>query len=123
MDKPVVLIVDDDHDLREVLSYVLADNGYEMASCNNGQEAFEWLRTHSAPAIIFVDLMMPIMNGREFMRRLAKDPKLRDIPAIVMSASANIQVEFGAHCLPKPFNVKALIEVVQMVSKEDQPRP
>jgi len=112
VDKPQVLVVDDDLDLREVLGFVLEDSGWEMASCNNGQDALNWLQDHH-PRLVLLDLMMPIMSGREFLVA-AKKAGLNSTPIVVMSASADLDKEFkpGTY-LKKPFDIAGLQELLR----------
>ncbi len=114
-----ILVIDDDLDMREVLRYVLNDIGYDMVACSNGREALDWLETHT-PAIILVDLMMPVMNGREFLKEKAKIAALRPIPTLVMSASVYLEEFPDGKFLKKPFDLHMLREVLLKTLRENQ---
>ncbi|MFZ1249126.1 MAG: response regulator [Candidatus Saccharimonadales bacterium] len=79
--KGTVLLVEDDAALSDAFSLMLTHNGYVVETAFNGQEALEKLQ-HSQPDIILLDLLMPIMDGREFLRAFSND---RQIPIIVFS--------------------------------------
>jgi two-component system, chemotaxis family, chemotaxis protein CheY len=91
-DKPangkLVLVVDDDRSVRESLSELLHMEGYAVLEAENGQEALEILEnTPHPPCMIVLDLAMPVMDGREFLKLRARDPALRRIPVVVVSGS------------------------------------
>src|ERR1700757_2350827 len=85
MKRPLVFIVDDDDAIREAFSEVLHDNGYEIHSYRNGQEAVEALERHERPNLILLDWMMPVMSGAEFV----KQDEVGEIPIVVISAIAD----------------------------------
>jgi len=80
-----ILIVDDDANQRDVLKRTLEKEGWETMRAHNGRAALEAVRAR-IPSLIVLDLMMPEMDGFEFVNRLRQDPKTRDIPVIVLSA-------------------------------------
>lgn len=87
MSSPLVLVVDDDPDIREAFEEALADLGYRVATAHNGAVAFEWLRSSGEkPAMILLDLRMPVMDGAELRRKLLEDPALAPIPVLVLTA-------------------------------------
>ena len=84
-----VLIVDDDHDIREAMSETLELEGHRTLCAANGREALELLRAEDAPAcVILLDLMMPVMNGWEFREEQRRDQRLASIPVVVITADA-----------------------------------
>jgi two-component system chemotaxis response regulator CheY len=71
IDKRAVLIVDDDADSRDALASALETKGYRSTQVENGQRAIEYLRSGAhPPALILLDLDMPVMDGRQFLARL-----------------------------------------------------
>ncbi len=91
MAKPVILLVEDDDDLRGAFRDLLEDEGYTVWTAANGQEALQCLRTRGPACLIFLDLMMPVMNGWEFCSRRAAEPTLADIPIVVCTADAQAE--------------------------------
>jgi CheY-like chemotaxis protein len=85
-----ILIVEDDADLREALSEVLRDEGYAVTSAADGQEALDRLRRELRPALILLDLTMPVMNGWQFRAEQRQDPDLSEIPVVVLSAGEHL---------------------------------
>ena len=81
-----MLVVEDHADLREMLAVLLESEGYEVQTANNGAEALSSLEL-SRPAVILLDLMMPVMSGDEFRRKQLADPRYRDVPVICMTAA------------------------------------
>lgn len=109
----VVLVVDDDPDVREALSSILEDEGYRVASAGNGREALDWLRAGRAPCIIILDLMMPIMNGWEFLQAIRSEGgHLASLPVCVVSAYADRAPTDIVAVLRKPLEIDALLSVV-----------
>jgi CheY-like chemotaxis protein len=109
-----VLVVEDDADIRETTVEALADHGYDVLSAGNGREALDTLRGAShLPCVILLDLMMPVMNGREFRREQVRDAAIAHIPVVVVSAFADAAKEarqLGAvACLEKPLTLSALL--------------
>jgi CheY-like chemotaxis protein len=84
--------------------------GREIVTASDGQEALERLSEVPRPCLILLDLMMPRMNGWEFLERKSADPSLADIPTIVLSGSGR---PAGAmHQLAKPVDVERLLALV-----------
>ena len=82
---PAVLVVEDNPDNREMLSRQLAKVGWRVLEAENGLEALRLMQSER-PSIILLDLMMPEMNGFEFIRELRQNPKWRSLPVIVLTA-------------------------------------
>ena len=80
-----ILVVEDDPDTRDILERTLSGAGWRVAQAENGQTALEWLRTER-PALILLDLMMPVMNGFDFLEALRHMPEGRSIPVLVVTA-------------------------------------
>jgi CheY-like chemotaxis protein len=106
-----VMLIDDDEDDREIFLTVIRENASSVV-CNvaeNGREALDKLtREFIKPDLIFLDLNMPRMNGREFLLEIKKFDGLRDIPVIILSTSSDKETisearRLGAqHFISKP---------------------
>lgn len=109
--RPTVLIVEDDADLRVTLADVLADEGYTVATADDGVTALRQLGV-VRPDVIVLDLLMPTMSGWEFRHRQRADPALADIPVIVFSALGDPRHTAGLDAvavLRKPLDVATLL--------------
>jgi CheY-like chemotaxis protein len=107
-----VLVVDDERDVREVVAEVLEEEGYEVLGARDGAEGLVQLRAHH-PALVLLDLMMPGMNGWEFCAARSREPELRAIPIVVISALGRVSGLDVAAFLQKPFDLKALVSAVR----------
>jgi CheY-like chemotaxis protein len=110
VDKRIVMVVEDDHLIRQVIAEALEEEGFEVVEAANGKEALEALR-NVRPALILLDLMMPVMNGWEFRRAQLEDPAISDIPVIVLSALKDHSVE-AERSFTKPFDLEDLLDTV-----------
>jgi signal transduction histidine kinase/CheY-like chemotaxis protein len=84
---PKVLLVEDDPDMREAVEFFLAEEGYGVESAANGREALERLRAGRRPAVILLDLIMPVLDGAGFRAEQARDPDLARIPVVLLTAA------------------------------------
>ena len=84
--KPLVLIVDDDYDVRMAARIQLSQHGYEVIEAGDGLECMN-LATAEAPDVILLDLMMPEMDGTEVLNQLATNPRTAEIPVVFLSAT------------------------------------
>src|SRR4030065_2693377 len=110
-----ILIVDDDADIREALTQALESEGYRVSLAVDGRDAWEKLHSGPSPALILLDLMMPIMNGVEFLAALRADAALKGLPVILVSAFDSVAAAHlhQAQCyLPKPVDLATLMETV-----------
>lgn len=84
-----ILVVEDEPDVREMLSLALEMEGFVILQAENRQQAIQMLTTVSRlPAVVVLDLSMPILDGHGFLVRRAQDPILAHIPVIVVSGSS-----------------------------------
>jgi CheY-like chemotaxis protein len=115
-----ILLVEDDDEIREALTDVLEQQGYQVEGARNGREALEMLHDHEAPRLILLDLMMPVMDGWQFRHAQLEDPQIARIPVVVLSAMANLRARgadlHAAECLAKPVDVDYLLEAVSRYS-------
>src|SRR5262245_24952755 len=101
----LVLVVDDQESTREAFALLLREVGYRVAMAGNGQEALDQLRVER-PALILLDLVMPVMDGWQFRDAQRADPTLAEIPVVVCSSTWEVHnraTGLGAAAyLPKP---------------------
>ncbi len=113
-DSRTVLLIDDDEDLLDVVTLALADEGYHAVTAPNGAAAFVLL-SQARPALILLDVRMPITDGRDFIRAYRQTPG-EHAPIILVSAVNNLAEvagEMGAEGhLAKPFELDELLKVV-----------
>jgi len=110
----VVLVVEDDSDIREALALVLRDEGYTVEDAPNGKVALEHAHQHR-PDLILLDLMMPVMNGWQFREVMLKDPELAAVPVVVLSAAESARDHapaMGVSFLQKPVELADLLKMV-----------
>ncbi|MEI6044012.1 MAG: response regulator [Chloroflexota bacterium] len=110
-----VLVIDDDDTIREVISLTLEDEGYAVLTAPNGAVALE-LVYQSQPKLILLDMRMPVMDGWAFSEAYRQLPGTH-APIIVLTAATDAtlfasQIQADS-CLPKPFDLNQLIELVE----------
>jgi CheY-like chemotaxis protein len=112
-----VLIVEDDTIIRRSIAYLLRNEGYDTAEASNGLEAIQYLRQNEHPCLIFLDLMMPVMDGEQFRHEQLKDSNLSPIPVVVLSgdgnASAKAQALNTQGFLIKPIMIQDLMRYIE----------
>ena len=117
-----ILIVEDDRETREMLTALLAMEGFHAVAAEDGLEALHLLRTvrHRAPEVpclILLDLKMPRLGGNEFRRAQLGDPTVASVPVAVMSGARDLEQRAAAlgavATLPKPIDCNVLLAVVR----------
>jgi signal transduction histidine kinase len=115
----LVMIVDDDADVRDAISPLLRKRGYETAEAVNGKDALEQLRAGLRPQLILLDLQMPVMDGHAFAEVCAEDPELASIPIVVVSSDTASAVKLAATrargYLSKPVSFERLLAAIENV--------
>jgi CheY-like chemotaxis protein len=114
----LVLVVDDDPDILQTLGLCLSSEGYRVLMAANGKEALEIL-DHEHPSVILLDLMMPVMDGWQFVAELEHRGR-RDVPLLILSADRSVQghaqqLRASGH-LAKPFDLDDLLGKVQQLT-------
>jgi CheY-like chemotaxis protein len=118
-----ILLIEDDADVGDALAEVLADEGFVIARANHGLEALAYLRRHDKPAVILLDLMMPVMDGFAFRAEQIRQELALDVPIFVITAGAindrvkalNVSQRFS-----KPIDLGLLFEALDRVMKKPQ---
>ena len=112
--KRTILVVDDEKDIVEMVSYNLTRNGYAVLSAYGGLEALD-LAARETPDLIVLDLMLPGLDGTEVARRLKADPRTAGIPIVMLTAKGEetdvvVGLTLGADdYVTKPFSMKILL--------------
>lgn len=118
-----ILIVEDDADIRESLEGFLELQGYEVRAVSHGREALEYLQREPQPAMVLLDMAMPVMDGHRLLTFRKGNPGLQEVPVVIISAgmaamnprdralyAANYNVAFF---IKKPADPQLLLEVIE----------
>ena len=117
-----LLVVEDDRDVREVLSDSLRFEGYDVLEAVDGADALEQLRMGKRPALIFLDLVMPRMDGRRFLAKVREERALRAIPIVLVTGTPPEDLRNAVKAiLKKPVGIDELFECVRRWAGEGLP--
>jgi two-component system alkaline phosphatase synthesis response regulator PhoP len=117
--KRKVMVVDDEKDIVELLSYNLKKEGYDVIVAHDGQQALD--KAGARPDLILLDLMMPVLDGFETCRRLKIDPATSHIPIVFLTARSGevdevLGLELGADdYIQKPISPRKLVARVKAI--------
>jgi CheY-like chemotaxis protein len=108
-----IVVIEDDTDLRETLKDLLEMEGFSVVTASKGREGLRQIEQNGQPCLILLDLMMPVMNGWEFLETLRREKAalLAQTPVAVVSAAADIadvERDYGCSVLKKPVNLERL---------------
>jgi len=108
-----VLIVEDDFDIRNSLRQILELEGYKVLSAENGLEGLRLLQNLKSPCLVLLDMMMPVMDGFEFLRAKGADITVAPMPVVVVSANADpAKISDAKAYVKKPIDIDVLLRVV-----------
>jgi CheY-like chemotaxis protein len=108
-----ILIVEDDEEIREALKTLLELEGYTVVGVSNGREGLDLLPTMERPCLILLDLMMPVMNGWDFLNTKEKDVKLASIPVLIVTAiDDSAKAPAAQRLIKKPIDFSLLLKIV-----------
>jgi CheY-like chemotaxis protein len=108
-----ILVVEDDIDIRSALVQILRMEGHTTAEAANGKEALEYIRNNPKPCMVLLDMMMPIMTGRQFLDVFKNEPDSSSVPVVIISAVADrIDTSGAKEFIRKPLEVSKLLEVI-----------
>lgn len=119
-----ILVIDDDPDVRTLCRLNLGWAGHEVLEAEGGRQALEMVAA-DAPDALVLDIMMPVVDGLEVLRRVRNDPATRELPVVVISARVGIEdqmrgLETGADAyVTKPFNPETLTSMVECALEAD----
>lgn len=110
-----VLVVEDNEDIRTIAVEVLRKEGYTVYEAENGRRALEVLdQLGNLPCLILLDMMMPIMDGGEFLRHVGEHHTMASLPVVVVSAGiTSTNVSGAQRVIRKPLSVDLLKQVVK----------
>ena len=117
-DGPLVVVADDDEDILTLVRVTLSGRGYRVESARDGSAALALLQEHAAAAAV-LDIAMPGLDGLEVLTRVRNDPRLADLPVVLLSARAQesdvaVGYELGASkYIRKPFSPRELVAAVE----------
>jgi DNA-binding response OmpR family regulator len=120
MEKKKILIADDNENIRDALTYLLEDEGYSLSMAKDGSDALKKAREF-LPDILFLDIMMPEMNGYEVCRVIKNDPQLKKIYVIMLTAKGQVAEqergkEVGAdEYIVKPFSPMEILSKIKNI--------
>ena len=116
-----ILIVDDDADIRDLLKLLLEHRGYTVHVAADGVDALEQLQNGLRPKVILLDLMMPRMDGEQFLKRIRSTP-FGKTPVVILSGHSTAHKVAGElavdHCLMKPVEFSELLKTVERFAGE-----
>ena len=124
MEAKKIVVIDDEIDLTELLKIELETEGYEVFTATDGKSGLALIRD-TAPSLILLDVMMPVMNGYETLQALKQDPQTRDIPVFLLTAigeedAVNKGLTMGASdYVLKPFHSELLLKRIEMTLKNE----
>jgi DNA-binding response OmpR family regulator len=106
-DRYVILVVEDDDDVRDLLTFALRNRGFTVEAVTNGQDALATLATRR-PCLVILDLVMPGMSGQQLLVEM-KGLDNRDVPVCVISALSDAAPQGAIATLAKPFEISAVV--------------
>jgi CheY-like chemotaxis protein len=117
------LVLEDDEDVASSINDMVEERGYRAICVANGREALTVLEDER-PALMLVDLFMPVMNGAEFLKVIKGSPLLADIPRVIVTAANDpmISVKEDVTVLYKPVDIDALDRLLQKYCEPGRPR-
>ncbi len=114
-----ILLVEDDSAIRESVAECLQSEGHAVHAARNGAEGLAWLRAGHRPALVVLDLVMPVMDGAQFLAEVRADPLLGPLPVVLMTAampSASSPLPAATAYLEKPFELADLLDAVERLA-------
>jgi phosphate regulon transcriptional regulator PhoB len=123
-----IMVVDDEEDIRELISYNLKKDGYAVSSASDGEEALKKIKAGNFDLLV-LDLMLPGIQGMELCRIFRNDPKTKNLPIIMLTAKGEevdriLGLEIGADdYITKPFSPRELVARVKAVLRRIGEKP
>jgi CheY-like chemotaxis protein len=122
----MIMVVDDEQDLREMVCLFIETEGHEVIDAENGKECIEKLKNGHVPDLILLDIMMPEMNGLETLKILKENASWKEIPVVFLTAHADSIAKnpdrlLVEDCIKKPFEIDDLKRRIDNVLKINKP--
>lgn len=111
-----ILLVDDDEDIRELTAEILRESGYDVVEAEDGQQALSALaRMDTPPALVLLDLIMPVMTGQQMLHEMRGIPRLAQVPVVALTAGGFVAADVpdAQDVVRKPASVAVLLKVVE----------
>ena len=113
-----ILVIEDNPDIKEVLDYILIDEGHDAIPCSDGSSLSNL--DQLKPDIILIDEVLGGVRGSDLIKKLKADKDKSSIPVVLISAMPNLQ-DIAARCgadafLEKPFNIDSLTDIIKRLS-------
>ncbi len=123
--KPTILVVDDEANIRKLVSVNLASRGYKVLEASTGDQAIN-LIDHQPPGLMILDIKLPDITGWELLKQITQNPSISsDFPVLVMTASI-MDAHFDldkfprvAKILVKPFSMSVFVSTVEKILQQD----
>jgi CheY-like chemotaxis protein len=122
----IVLVVDDEFGIAELIDAVLTDEGHRVLTAINGRQGLAMM-AKERPDLVFLDYMMPVMDGADVLSAMARDPSIADVPVVLMSSMPEAMV--AERCagyaifMRKPFRIAQVVTLTQtLLTRSAQPR-
>ena len=115
---PRILIVDDEPDVRFMMRLIFESAGYQVTEARHGVAGLKSIKAKQ-PDLVTTDVMMPMMDGLEFIEHLRSDPDTAGIPILVVSGNSDLAVAANTR-LGKPFEARELLHAATLLIREDR---
>ena len=108
-----LLLVEDDDAIRQELRELLEDEGFFVVEAQNGREALDALHRGLRPTLVVLDMMMPVMDGWEFLERMRREEDAAEVPVLLATAVDDRQLlPRGVKIVQKPYSIDTLMNLV-----------
>jgi DNA-binding response OmpR family regulator len=112
-----ILVLDDDKDILDIISFILNDSGYEIQALLNGESVFEAIRAFN-PDLVLMDVMLGNMDGRVICKHIKRTESTHDLPVILISGTHDLARSLDQQgapndFVPKPFDIDSLLDKIK----------
>jgi CheY-like chemotaxis protein len=116
-----ILVLEDHEESRSLYGEILRSEDYHVIEAEHGREALEYLKSNAAPQLIVMDLTFPYMTSQEFVSELRRDPKLAQVPVLIISGQWDINEQSKAlkasGFIRKPFDMDPFLETIKKLAR------